>query len=66
MSNVNTMNIAVHGSVTYGYQLVKELKFMQKCKNYQVTSPDGIKMLGIQTSLSPHPPRVRGWRLVTF
>ena len=34
MSNVNTMNIAVHGSVTYGYQLVKELKFMQKCKNY--------------------------------
>ena len=55
------MHVAVYDSVTYGCQLVKKSKFMQKCINYYVTSPDGIIMLRIQTSLSPaRPPGARG------
>ena len=55
---MNHINAAFHGSVIYGCQLVKKSKFMQKCINYWVTSPDNIIALRIQTSLSP--PRPHG------
>ena len=44
------MHAAVHGSVTYGCQLVRKSKFMQKCVNYLVTSLDGIIIYNAQNS----------------
>ena len=50
------MHAAVHCSMTYGCQLVKQPKFMQKCINYLVMSLDGIIIFSHLSPLRPPPP----------
>ena len=44
------MHAAVHGTMTYGCQLFRKSKFMQKCINYLVTSFDSIIIFNAQNS----------------
>ena len=53
--HIDHMHAAVHRSMTYGCQLVKQSKFMQKCINYLVMSLGGIIIFSHLSPLrAPH------------